>query len=303
MPEYALIVPGLPGGPLLTDYPITVNLIPSSNTFQRPGTPARTPRRSVQHGTGNPNNPDARAEAQYFVNGAEGRQASIHYCSDDVRAVVVVPLNEVTWQAADGSGPGNMNGFSCEMMEADAIWNNVQRRADCIAVAADLMGRTAARLGCHTGPEQHWTFNAGDPNRHDCPNKLRHVTMPDGRLAWDHYAEQWNEARIDELRRMGGTATTTTTAPPVSYPPKRVPAPDAMSAQGHPLTTNDPKRYQSTQGGHFKTGPSLHAPDASVYRAGRWYTFDYSSTVDGVIWLVSKAGSWAPLKNFEVLTR
>jgi hypothetical protein len=99
----------------------------------------------------------------------------------------------------------------------------------------------------------------------------------------------------------GGTTTTTTTAPPVTYPPKRVPAPDVIESQGYPLTINKPNRFYCTQGGHFKTAPSLDAPDATPtpYKANRRYTFDYAAVVDGEDWLVSKAGSWAPAKNFE----
>lgn len=294
--EYRTVVPGLPGGPLVTDYPIHLNLIPKSSTRQRPGIAARTPRRSVQHGTDNPNNPDAMAEAQYFVNGAEGRQASVHYCTDDTKAVVVVPLDEVTWQAADGAGPGNMNGFSCEMMEATAIWWDPARRTRLIEIAADLMGRTAARLGAWK-PERHWDFNAGSANRHHCPNLLMNTGL------WDSaYVPLWNAARTNELTRMGGgTTTTTTTAPPVVYPATPIPAPDAISAQGHPLTVNDPDRFECIQGGHLKTAPSMDAPniDKPAYKAGRRYTFAYRTPVNGEDWLVSKTGSWAPAKNFE----
>lgn len=85
-----------------------------------------------------------------------------------------------------------------------------------------------------------------------------------------------------------------------NYPDKRVPAPDKMTAQGHPLAANKNRRFECTQGGRFKTGPSNDAPNAtpSPYKAGRTYTFDFSTIVDGSVWLVSRAGSWAPAKNF-----
>jgi hypothetical protein len=74
-----------------------------------------------------------------------------------------------------------------------------------------------------------------------------------------------------------------------------------IESQGYPLTINKPNRFYCTQGGHFKTAPSLDAPDATPtpYKANRRYTFDYAAVVDGEDWLVSKAGSWAPAKNFE----
>jgi hypothetical protein len=202
-------IPGLPGGPLKTTYPIRINLI-AVDGYQRPGTKARLPRRSVQHGTGNASNASAWAEAQYFVNGAEGRQASVHACADDTEVVICVPLDEVTWQAADGGGPGNMNGLSCEMMEADVIWSDPARRNKLIAITADFMGRCAARFNI-ADPEQHWTFNAGSRDRHDCPNKLRYLTI-DGRPAWDIYAQQWRAARAREQNggeeQTGGDETT-----------------------------------------------------------------------------------------------
>src|SRR4029453_5553951 len=167
-------VPGLPGGPLATEYPIHLKILPEGMTRNRPGIPASTPRRSVQHGNGNPNSAAA-SEAQYLFNGAEGRQASYHSTShekefwggipaadgrylfsgaegreasypstcDDKECWVMIPADEVTWQAADGGGPGNMNGFSCEMIEDANLWADPGRRDRVISVTADFMGRVA----------------------------------------------------------------------------------------------------------------------------------------------------------------
>jgi hypothetical protein len=204
MPTYTTEIPGLPGGPLVTTYPIHIKLIPTWRTHNRPGIKARMPRRSVQHGNGNPNS-SAAGEATYLFNGAEGRQASYHSAADDKEVWVMVPADEVTWQAADSAGPGNMNGYSCEMVEDSALWANPARRDRCIAITADFMGRVAARLGI-AKPEQHWDFNymLPAPQRHDCPNKLRHTTI-NGRLAWDIYVQQWQAAKADELKRMQPT--------------------------------------------------------------------------------------------------
>jgi hypothetical protein len=287
LPTFTTTVPGLPGGPLVTTYPIRTNMIPKGNTRQRPGIKAKTPRRSVQHGTGNPSNASAMAEAQYFVNGAEGRQASVHYFTDDREAVIGVPLDEVTWQAADGAGPGNMNGFSCEMMEASVIWNNAARRDALISITADLMGRTAARLGA-VKPEQHWDFNAGSPDRHDCPQLLRH-TMHDWRLAWDVYARRWEIARLDELSRIDG-------GKPVyakSYPPEPLPPVAHQTQNGAiwlPLAQKrwtalkDAKRYQWADVDAPEVGPPI--------KAGTRVTFSYSvSMIGGATFFVSDKGS------------
>lgn len=296
--DYETEVPGLPGGVLKTTYPIRINLIPAGNTHQRPGITARAPRRSVQHGTGNPNNPDAWAESMWFVNGAGGGQASIHYCVDDHQAVVVVPLDECTWQAADGAGPGNMNGFSCEQMEATVIWNDFGRRDALIRITADLMGRTAARLGVTT-PERHWDFNQGSADRHHCPNQLMNTGL------WESsYVPKWQAARADELKRMNEDEDGPG-PPDLAYPPRRVAVPDRMEAQGHPLTFTKPSRFTCVQGGYFKTAPNREAPNGtpSPYKAGRTYTLQFATVLpDGERWLVSGAGSWAPSRNFEVVT-
>jgi N-acetylmuramoyl-L-alanine amidase CwlA len=215
-PMYSTEIPGLPGGPLTTNHPIHIKLIPEWRTNNRPGYTALTPRRSVQHGNGNPRS-SAAGEANYLYNGAEGRQASYHSATDDKETWIMVPASEVTWQAADGSGPGNMNGFSNEMVEDSTLWANPTRRDKVIANAAELMGGVAARLNIDK-PEQHWTFNYESADRHDCPNKLRYVTI-NGRLAWDIYAEKWRAAKVAERQRMNGEQPTPTPPPkpPTTY--------------------------------------------------------------------------------------
>lgn len=92
----------------------------------------------------------------------------------------------------------------------------------------------------------------------------------------------------------------TTTTTPNPFPPHRIPAPDHVSAQGYPLTKTHPGfRFRCIHGGTFKTGPSRTAADASIYHADKTYTFPYQTAVNGETWLVSSAGSWAPVKNFE----
>ncbi len=228
MATFTTTIPGLPGGPLVTSYPVKLLIVPAGQTNNRPGIKARSPRRSVQHGNGNPNS-TAAGEARYLFNGAEGRQASYHAASDDTEVWVMIPLDEVTWQAADGSGPGNMNGLSCEMVEDEDLWASVARRDRCIAIAADFMGRCSARLGI-ARPERHWDFNwvqccsapcdvlCGD--RHHCPDKLMSLRI-EGRLAWDIYAARWQTAKAAELAGSGPPSPAPPPAPLPSlvYPP------------------------------------------------------------------------------------
>jgi len=108
-----------------------------------------------------------------------------------------------------------------------------------------------------------------------------------------------------------GTTTTTTTPPPIVLPPKPIPAPDKMSAQGYPLSHNDRRRWTCVQGGRFKTAPSRDAPDVKdragkvrTYNAGKNYTFDYHTDVRGERWLVAgPSGVWAVAKNFTQESR
>lgn len=224
---YPSIVPGLPGGPLTTIAPVRVKLIPSGRTYQRPGIKAAKPRRSVQHGNGNSDS-SAKGEAIYLVDmAAEGRQASYHSATDDLETWVMVPVDEVTWQAADGAGPGNMNGLSNEMVEDADIWASPARAKQCVDNAADFMGGCAARLDI-ADPEQHWTFNYMLPPslRHDCPNKLRYRKIGTEN-AWTYYVRQWRAAKAAELRRMGGVVVTP--APPTYAKPIEIPELKALS--------------------------------------------------------------------------
>lgn len=304
--RYSTSIPGLPGGPLGTDYPIHLLIVPPSQSNNRPGYTARTPRKGLQHGNGNPNS-TAAGEARYLFNGAEGRQASYHSTADDIEVWIMIPANEVTWQAADGDGPGNMNGFSCEMVEDADIWGNYDRRDREISYTADFMGRVAARLNIDK-PEQHWDYNYNNApsQRHDCPNRLRHTSIG-GRLAWDIYVDRWKVARADEKARMtGGVSPTTPPAKPV-YPTKRTAIKKAgkVTFKTLPIVTvqlnQSSDRWACIQGTSARTYPDRDAPAAvkTPFKAGKTYTFDYRTTVDDEIWLVSSAGTYALRKAFS----
>jgi hypothetical protein len=232
--EFSTLIPGLPGGPLETDYRIIVDLIPFSEKH-RPGRKAKTPRRSVQHGNGNPSS-TAKGERNFLHAGAPNDRGvqqtlSYHATADDTVLYVLVPLDEVTYQAADGSGPGNENGYSCEMVEDRVLWGNTSRAKQVVHVCADFMGRVAARLDV-IKPEGHVDFNwvlcCDSPcnvfcsGRHNCPDMLRHRTI-EGISAWTRYVNEWNDAKSDELDRMSGDIPI---PPPI---PKPVKLPKGMS--------------------------------------------------------------------------
>lgn len=227
MTVYATTLPGVPGGPLVTTYPINVRILPAWQTINRPGIKARSPRESVQHGNGN-DRAYAASDSLWLYNGAkddQGRptQTSFHADADHNGVWFNIPADEVTWQSADGAGKGNMNGFSCEMSEHAIYRSNPALLLKNIEVNADFMGRVAgARLGA-AAPKRHWDFNyvvAGcstmcettHPARHTCPNMLMTMRVA-GRLAWDVYAELWEAAKADELKRMNGEVKPTKPKP------------------------------------------------------------------------------------------
>jgi len=244
--SYSTVIPGLEGGPLLTNHPVFIKLLPLDG-YMRPGTGFSGTPIMVQHGTGNPNS-SAASEARWLVDDrASGSQQSYHYITDDKETWVCLPLNEHGWHAADSGGPGNMRGIACEMIESTAVWNDPARRAKCIENAAEIMGRTAARKKA-SGPEQHWAFNYMLPTnlRHDCPNKLRHVYI-NGRLAWGIYVERFEFYYNEEIASMGG---------------KPVPTPEPAT----PIKAGD--RVRVTENLNVRRGYGLSFPVIATLPAG-----------------------------------
>ena len=281
--EWKTNIPGLPANPLTTNHPVFVQLIPASHTNQRPGIKAGRPRRSVQHGSGNATS-TARGEANYVTRIiANSAQVSYHSATDDQETGVFVPLDEVTWQAADGSGPGNMCGASNEMCENESIWADPVRRFNMIDNAANFMGGVAAHIAMET-PEQHWTFNFNDPNRHNCPNFLRN-RYHNGRRAWDVYAELWHMYKAQELARLGGQ--------PVPTP---VPAPGGQIVKGVSI--------EATKEILARVAPGVDQPVGMVLVAGdRGVMYDGPQTANGIIWIdihtTTKGSGWIPLSDVK----
>jgi hypothetical protein len=191
--EYPVNWPGLPGGPISFSFPVYLNIVPAWRTGQRSGIKARAPRQSVQHENGNQNS-GARADSMYLYNGAEGRSASWHGSVDHKEGYANLPADEVGWQASDGSGPGNMNGFAVELCQlsyrtSPEAWRQARRNA------AEMMGRISARIGAGPPPKQHNTFA---PDGKNCPQFLR-----SNATWWREYVSDWTAFNADEKARMG----------------------------------------------------------------------------------------------------
>lgn len=192
-------IPGVPGGPIQTSFPVKLLIAPAWRTNVRPGIKARTPRLPVQHETANPNT-YAIGDATYLYNGSGGRQASWHMTVDDKEAIIGIPLDEVTWQASDGAGPGNYNGISCELAVHSAIVNNSARRAQSQKNAAEIMGTIGARLNATPPAKRHHDYA---PDKKWCPAQMMN------RGEWNRYVDWWQQFYSAEKARMSGTTLPT----------------------------------------------------------------------------------------------
>jgi hypothetical protein len=154
--------------------PLHIVLIPTTQTNQRPGITRARPGYWVQHETGNPGaGANALFHQRYLANGApdnqgQSQQLSYHFTVDDTAIYQMIPVDEVTWQAADGSGPGNMAGISCELCINQGI-DKAKSRHNAEALAGGVM----KALNMPTGNcRRHYDFNFADPNRHHCPDEM-----------------------------------------------------------------------------------------------------------------------------------
>lgn len=191
---YTTNIPGLPGGPLETSFPIRVNLVSSSMTRNRPGIKLRGPFETTQHNTSNWGTL-APAEASYLRNGAGGRQASWHVTIDAWVGEITIPFDEVAWHAGDGSGPGNMSTVACELTMKQSMVENPTDWRRARSNAAEIMGKTAARKG---GPPPGRYHNAWSGK--DCPILLRN------NAAWDReYQADYAHFYAMEREAMAGT--------------------------------------------------------------------------------------------------
>lgn len=162
-------VVGLPGPGIELPVPLSHDIIPLSQSNQRPGIKRQTPGYWVQHETANTSpGADAAMHDRWLHNGADGAQLSFHFCVDDGAIYQMIPVDEVTWQAADGSGPGNMSGISCELCVNAGI-DTAKARHNAEALAGGIM--KALGMGVDRC-KRHYDFNAADPNRHHCPDEM-----------------------------------------------------------------------------------------------------------------------------------
>jgi hypothetical protein len=163
-----------------------VDLIPVG--LQRPGLRSWTTKpKFIKHETDNTRvGANARMHNNWLKGGARDgngnqTQTSFHFVVDggikgqSAGGTIIqnVPVGEVTWQAADGFGPGNYDTVSEEQcVNSDGDEMRARRNAQYLeAGILKALGHQVDALGTH------WDYNdvyadPNDPNRHHCPNHL-----------------------------------------------------------------------------------------------------------------------------------
>lgn len=190
---YTVNWPGVPGGPIEFSFPVHLDyLVPAWRTLNRPGILAHDPRRTIQHENGN-TAARARQDSIYLYNGAGGRQASWHGTVDHEEGFVNLPGNEVGWQAGDGAGPGNYNGFAVEKSQWVEVHGTAAQRRQADRNAAEMCGRVGARINAEPPAKRHRDYMVKN-----CPQYLNASAA-----RWNQYVDDWHHFYNDEKQRMG----------------------------------------------------------------------------------------------------
>lgn len=132
--------------------PFETKIIPASNN-NRPQY-AMKPQYITVHTTENTEKgADARAHANYLVNGGDGK--AWHFTVDSNRIVQHLPINENGWHAGDGNGTGNRSSIGIETCE-NSDGNFEKALANVAKLVKFLMGQTGIGIG-NVVPHQRWS--------------------------------------------------------------------------------------------------------------------------------------------------
>lgn len=214
--------------------PLIIDLLPIKRNT-RSGAARQLPGYWVQHETGNPRpGADAEMHNRYLHNIPDGTFVSFHFAVDDGVIYQMVPVDEVTWQAADGAGPGNMSGISCELCINAGI-NTAKARNNAEALAGGIM--KALGMGVDR-VKRHWDFNEGTIDRHHCPDQMMNENY------WPTFV-----ANVGKI---------ISPAPPVPQYPTPLPLPKEMFplvAEVLSIKTVVPRQYAESDAP--KSGPNI----------------------------------------------
>lgn len=105
----------------------------------------------------------AKAHANYLKNVGKNTQASWHYCVDDTYVSQSIPEDEVSWNAGDSRGDGNMKTISVEIcVNPDS--DLTQACNNAVLLAADILKRHKLNSNC--------LYRHYDWSGKDCPSMI-----------------------------------------------------------------------------------------------------------------------------------
>ncbi|WP_129599470.1 peptidoglycan recognition protein family protein [Anaerophilus nitritogenes] len=153
------------------------------NTNKRPCI-AMIPEYITIHSTGNPKS-TARNERDNLAREGNTRQASFHIVVDDLEAIECIPLDEVSWNAGDGRGKGNMASISVEICESG---NREKTLANAVEVVAKLLHE---RNWYISNLKRHY-----DWSKKNCPRILNYNNWE----GWKRFMEDVHE-KLEEMNK------------------------------------------------------------------------------------------------------
>lgn len=203
-------IPGLDRPIWLPDWiTFKVMLVPASHTLQRPGYKlwSKHPK-WIGHETGNYRaGAGPLSQVNYVINGAldqygDPQPVSFHFTGDDDTVYLLVPADEVTWQAACGGCGGNYDCWSYEQCVNPETDQPKARKVHAYVAAGMLEAAdtpaTSDNVTIHYDWNNVYSGGPNDPRRHKCPElMLKQNYVPS--LESD-IAQFWVEARAERVK-------------------------------------------------------------------------------------------------------
>lgn len=181
---------------------------------------------------------NARGHQSYMAGNGKNKQVSAHYYVDDVRAVQLIPEEEVAWHAGDGVKPGGGNlttvaieicedwgflpleyaGMQAGVPSEAAVQQEEKNKAMLrFSVAIDNAAQLAADILYRNGKEtaEGWLWQHNHWSGKDCPHNIR----KDRPIGWGTFKGKV-QARLDALKQ--GKQAEIEALPPAEAPEKIV---------------------------------------------------------------------------------
>ncbi len=157
--------------PIESPVPIIIDLLPFSPQH-RPGYNLNMPRKWIQHETANyAVGADAEMHSRWLRSVSNTAYVSFHFCVDDHEIRQFVPIDEVTWQAGDGAGPGNYRCISSELC-VNRDGDEAKSRHNAENLAAQILYAIGYEDAQAVGAHWDYNFNNSATERHHCPQEM-----------------------------------------------------------------------------------------------------------------------------------